>query len=188
MSDLGYAIDPVTKITPRKGGASSKVPQRRTPADSILNPQVVEHKDRGIRALAVIKPRALTNEEAAELAEQFPETDPGFLPLGQNILVQIQKPQKKSKGGVLLADETQDHMEWNEMVGRVIALGPLAYRNPNTGEKFAEGDWCVPGDFIRVPKYGGDRNRGDEALFVVFKDRDVISLITGNPLTFRNRI
>jgi len=140
----------------------------------------------------MVKPPAkFTPEEAAEIAGLFPEADPGILPMGVNILVQIMTEMDKI-GSIHLPDEAKDRVKWNEMTARVIALGPLAYRNPNTGEAFAEGDWCSPGDFIRIPKYGGDRSEvvlpnGAKALFLLCKDREVICKITGNPLTYRMR-
>lgn len=159
---------------------------------SILKPVIVDQKvgDRRLgRSLAVVKPRKLTKLEAAQIAQHFPEMDPGQLPSGQNIIVQIAKPVTKSAGGIILADETIQHQEWNEQTARVIALGPLAYHNPNTGEPYREGNWCEPGDFVRIPKWGGDRSRVEgQSLFITCRDRDVISVVLGNPLTFRNRM
>jgi hypothetical protein len=48
----------------------------------------------------------------------------------------------------------------------------------------------VQGDFVRVPKYGGDRwevaiNRDDSAMFVIFNDLDIIGQVTGDPLTVK---
>ena len=160
--------------------------------DGILKPEIVDQKvgKRYLgRSLSVIKPYKLTKLEAAEIAMYFPLADPGQMPSGQNIIVQIAKVPEKSKGGILYADATKQHQEWNEQTARVIALGPLAYKNPNTGEPYQEGNWCEPGDFVRIPKWGGDRSRvEDQSLFLTCKCTDVISLVTGNPLTFRNRM
>ena len=55
-----------------------------------------------------------------------------------------------------------------------------------------EGDWCKPGDFVRVGKYGGDRfevpfekDSDDCALFVVFNDLDIIGDVYSNPLEIK---
>lgn len=188
-----YEQNPVAEIRRgRKGVDAAKPADDGAAADRILDPEVVEHKDgaRNLgRSLAFVKRRRLTRLEAAEVARHFPDMDPGQLPSGNNIIVQIAKPVTKSAGGIILADETVNHQEWNEQTARVIALGPLAYVNVNTGEPYKEGNWCEPGDFVRIPKWGGDRSRVDgEALFLTCRDRDVISLVLGNPLTFRNRI
>jgi hypothetical protein len=70
----------------------------------------------------------------------------------------------------------------------VISVGELAFKNRTTMEPWPEGNWCKPGDFVRVPKYGGDRwtvktaDGADEALLVIFNDLDLIGKVTGDPL------
>ena len=128
--------------------------------------------------------------QASELDEAFPGVDPGLIPLGSRILVQIRSPKTKSKGGIILQPDTQETELWNTQVAKVIALGPLAFKNRNTQESWPEGAWCGVGDFVRVAKYGGDRWQvplpdGGFALFVVFNDLDLIGLITGDPLAMK---
>ena len=45
------------------------------------------------------------------------------------------------------------------LIGKVIAVGPLAFRNRETAQLWPEGAWCAVGDFIIVPKYQGERTR-----------------------------
>jgi hypothetical protein len=57
-------------------------------------------------------------------------------------------------------------------------------------DPWPEGSWCTPGDYVRVPKYGGDRwevplSNGESALFVIFNDLDIIGQVTGDPLAIR---
>ena len=37
------------------------------------------------------------------IAEGFPDVDPGVTPLGSRVLVQIRAPQRKTRGGIILA-------------------------------------------------------------------------------------
>ena len=77
------------------------------------------------------------------------------------------------------------------MVGKVIELGPIAFRKRDSMEPWVEGTWCEVGDYIRVPKWGGDRwevpygevvnGEQDMALFSVFNDHEIISKVTGDP-------
>lgn len=128
------------------------------------------------------------------LQEAFPEVDPGIEPLGNRILVQIRTPRTKTKGGILLTHETKEGELWNEMTARVIKLGPLAFCNRETGLPWVEGAWCKPGEYVRVPKYGGDRimigdlNGADNALFVVFNDHEIISKVYCDPLSLKTHI
>jgi hypothetical protein len=64
-------------------------------------------------------------------------------------------------------------------VGKVIAFGPVCFCNRETLVPWPEGAWAEVGDYVRVPKYGGDRwwvdATGPEgrALFVLFNDLDL---------------
>ena len=123
------------------------------------------------------------------LGDAFPDIDPGVQPCGSLVLVQIRTP-KKRHGSIILVDETKDSEKWNTQVAKVISLGPLAFCNRSTRELWPEGRWAEPGDYVRVPKHGGDRwatpmSNGDECLFVIYKDTEVIGLVTGDPLAMK---
>ena len=131
---------------------------------------------------------SMTSEDA--LAEAFPNADSGVQPFGSRVLVQIRTPKTKTKGGIILTRDTVDTEKWTTQVAKVISVGPLAFKNRNTQEAWPEGEWCKPGDFVRVPKYGGDRwevpvNKNDSAMFVIFNDLDVIGQVTGDPLAVK---
>ena len=62
----------------------------------------------------------------------------------------------------------------------------MAFCDRKTLQLWPEGAWCQPGEYVRVPKYGGDRwsvklEVGDEALVVIFNDLDIVGLDTGDP-------
>ena len=132
----------------------------------------------------------MTENYESALEEAFPAVDAGVQPFGSRILVQIRTPKTKSKGGIILTTNTVDTERWNTQVAKVVGVGPLAFKNRNTQESWPEGDWCKPGDFVRVPKYGGDRwevaiNKNDSAMFVIFNDLDIIGQVTGDPLAVK---
>lgn len=126
-----------------------------------------------------------SNEEA------FPTCDPGVLPFGSRVLVQIRSSKSVTKGGIILLAETKDTEVWNTQVAKVVALGPLAFHNRTTLTPWPEGGWCDVGDFVRVARYGGDRwtaknaDGEGESLFVLFNDLDLIGKVTGDPLTMK---
>lgn len=124
------------------------------------------------------------------IEEAFPETAPGVKPFGSRVLVQIRNPMNKTSGGIILHSETQETEKWNTQSAKVVAMGPLAFKNRNTMQAWPEGDWCETGQFVRVPKYGGDRwevklGEKGSALFVIFNDLDIIGLVTGDPLQMK---
>ena len=131
---------------------------------------------------------------AAEMAWAFPSVDPGAKPLGGRILVQLRRTKKKAtSAGIILVEETKETEKWNNMVAKVIEVGPLAFKHRDTMVAWPEGAWCSAGDYIRVPKWGGDRwevsvpgeKDEDPALFMILNDHEIIAKVTGNPLVMR---
>lgn len=111
----------------------------------------------------------------------FPAVDPGIKLKGNRIVVQLRKAKDVSKGGIILVSDTKATEKWNEVIAKVVAVGPLAYRDLNTLETWPEGAWVEVGDLVRVIKYGGDRwavPHGDgEVVFIILQDREVICAI-----------
>ena len=107
------------------------------------------------------------------------------------MLVQIRTAPARTQSGLYLAPETRSDRQWNTQVARVVELGPLAFRNRETAERWPEGSWCSPGDFIRVPRWGGDRwerevpGAEEKAKFVIFNDHEVIAKLTIDPLEMK---
>lgn len=130
----------------------------------------------------------------AELAWAFPSVDPGAKPLGARVLVQLRRTkQKVTSAGIYLVEETKETEKWNNMVAKVIEIGPLAFKKRDTMEPWPEGSWCEVGDYLRVPKWGGDRwevevpgeKDEDAALFMVLNDHEIIAKLTGDPLAVK---
>ena len=131
----------------------------------------------------------------AEMAWAFPSVDPGAKPLGGRILVQLRRTKKATTAsGIILVAETKETEKWQNMVAKVIEIGPLAYKHRDTMAAWPEGSWADVGDFIRVPKWGGDRwevhvpgedENEESALFMVLNDHEVIAKLTGDPLAMR---
>jgi hypothetical protein len=124
----------------------------------------------------------------------FPDVKPYVKVVGQRLVVQVRTPAKKV-GSIILANDTRESEKWNTAVAKVIAVGPLAFRHRNTAELqlWPEGAWCKEGDFVLIPKYGAHtwqqpipgREAGDEALFSIINDRDVIGVWDADPLAYK---
>jgi co-chaperonin GroES (HSP10) len=129
--------------------------------------------------------------------EAFPAVEPGVQPFGQRVLVQLRTAKRmtkpKEEGGIELTEETRETVAYNTQVAKVIAVGPLAFKNRTTMQSWPEGSWAAVGDFVRVGKYGGDRwerpipgthddlGRPEQALFMIVNDLDIIGKITADP-------
>jgi co-chaperonin GroES (HSP10) len=121
----------------------------------------------------------------------FPEVDPGIAPLGSRVLVQLRRVKKTTESGIILANDSREHEKHNTQVAKVVSLGPLAFKKRDTMEPWPEGVWADIGDFVRVPKYGGDRfevkipdEPEEPALFMLVNDHELIAKITGDPMQF----
>jgi co-chaperonin GroES (HSP10) len=129
-----------------------------------------------------------------DLAWAFPEVDPQAKPLGARILVQLKRTKKTTASGIILHKETKETEKWQNMVAKVLIIGPLAFKNRDTMQPWPEGSWCEVGDYVRVPKWGGDRwevpvpnesPNEEQALFMILNDHEVIATVTGDPLTMK---
>jgi co-chaperonin GroES (HSP10) len=115
--------------------------------------------------------------------ECFPLLDPGIEVAGDRVLVQLRREKTTSKGGIILVDETKQTLRFNETVAKVIQIGPLAYKSPDTLEPWPEGPWCKVGDLVRTIKYGGDRfviqpdDENAPVVFITIQAREIISRI-----------
>lgn len=121
--------------------------------------------------------------------DAFPQIDAGVKPFGSRVIVQIRRAKRKTKGGIILGDESRDTEQWNTQVAKVVAIGPLAFKNRNTQELWPEGAWVQIGTYVRAPKYGGDRwsvaTEDGEVVFAMFNDMDLLGEITGDPLAMK---
>jgi co-chaperonin GroES (HSP10) len=125
------------------------------------------------------------------LEEAFPVLDPLMAPYGARVLVQLRAVKEKvTDAGIYLPEETKETEKWNTMIGKVIAIGPLAFCDRETQKPWPEGAWAQVGDYVRVPKWGGDRweidfedEKGSQgrALFTFFNDHELIGKVTGDP-------
>jgi len=138
---------------------------------------------------------SVTNDtpDPNELSWAFPQVEHGMQPYGGRIIIQLRRV-KKRKGMIYLVEETKQNEKWNNMIGKVIAIGPLAFKNRDTMTAWPEGSWANVGDFVRVPRWGGDRweikdpndEQGeDPVLFMTINDHELIAKVTANPLSFK---
>lgn len=142
----------------------------------------------------------------ASVDHAFPPIDPGCRPLGNMVLVQVRCALEKS-GNIILPTDSRQTEQYNTQIAKVISMGPLAFHNRNTGELWPEGAWCGVGDFVRIPKYQGERFMlhfkrpemkfedgkwhetkqivTDEVEFVFLQDLRLTAVYTADPLTIR---
>ena len=131
--------------------------------------------------------------DPTELAWAFPDVNPGQEPFGGRVIVQLRRIKKKA-GRIIIVDETKENEKWNNMIGKVVSVGPLAFKNRETMQSWPEGSWAQVGDYVRVPRWGGDRwerkapdteDGEDPVLFMTLNDHELIARVTDDPLSFK---
>ena len=108
-------------------------------------------------------------------------------PTGYRMLCALPEVEDKFANGLFKPDSLAKLEEFSTVVLFVIKQGPDCYKDT---AKFPTGPWCKEGDFVRVPKYGGDRwkvpyGNEEEALFVIFNDLDIVGGVVGDPLSIK---
>lgn len=127
----------------------------------------------------------------ASMEEAFPTVDPEFIPFGGLVLIQVRRTKDRTAGGLFITDEAKESEKWNAQVGKVISMGPIAYHSRKDFTPWPEGSWCKPGEFVRFPKFGGDRwelpapDGGEPILFILFEDKQLFGRYTGDPLKIK---
>ena len=74
-------------------------------------------------------------------------------PTGWRLVVLPFKMKEKTKGGLIIGQETLEKQQVGSTCGLVLAMGPHCYDK----EKFPEGPWCKKGDWIIFARYAGSR-------------------------------
>lgn len=125
------------------------------------------------------------------MQDLFPAIDPEFRPFGTRVLIQLRRTIATTKSGIILSTGTKETEAWNVQVGRIISVGPLAFKRRDTAEDWPEGVWAAVGDFVKVPRWGGDRwsiaqaDGGEPVAIVLCNDSDLIGAYTGDPLKIK---
>jgi len=75
-------------------------------------------------------------------------------PTGWRILVLPFKMGEKTKGGILMGQDTLDKQQVASQCGNVLAMGPQCYKDK---ERYPDGPWCKKGDWVIFARYAGSR-------------------------------
>jgi len=95
-------------------------------------------------------------------------------PTGWRMLVLPFKMKEKTKGGVLLAEDTLERQQVASQVGLVIAMGPQCYKDK---ERYPEGPWCKVKDWVMFARYAGSRIKIDGGEMRLLNDDEVLATI-----------
>ena len=98
--------------------------------------------------------------ESVEEATRVDETNVSDIqnelpqPTGWRILVLPFTPKEKTKGGIIIAQESLDKARASVQVGYVLKMVSLCYEDK---DKYPTGAWCKEKDWVIFARYAGSR-------------------------------
>ena len=95
-------------------------------------------------------------------------------PTGWRLLVLPFKMKEKTKGGVILAENTLERQQVASQVGLVMAMGPQCYKDK---ERYPVGPWCKEKDWIMFARYAGSRIKIEGGEMRLLNDDEVLATI-----------
>ena len=110
-----------------------------------------------------LNPKNIKNQES-----QLP------VPSGWGLLVLPFTPREKTKGGILIAQESLDKLRVATNCGYVLSMGPLAYQDK---EKYPTGPWCKIGEWVIFARYAGSRLPIEGGEVRILNDDEVLGTI-----------
>ena len=119
--------------------STKEVPKHRNALEEKYNKQKVE---------SVEEVERVDETNVANIKDELPQ------PSGWRLLVLPFTPKEKTKGGIIIAQESLDKARIATNCGYVVKMGPMAYRDK---EKFPTGPWCKEKDWVIFARYAGSR-------------------------------
>ena len=95
-------------------------------------------------------------------------------PTGWRMLILPFAGMGKSKGGIILTQDTVDRERLSTVCAYVVKMGPLCYKDA----KFGNQAWCEEKQWVLIGRYAGARFKlGDDAECRIINDDEVIATI-----------
>lgn len=95
-------------------------------------------------------------------------------PIGYRMLVRPYAGETKTKGGLILSEQTQDTIAMTTVIGIVVKMGDLCYLDK---DKFPTGAWCKEGQFVMYGRYSGSRFKTKYGEHRILNDDEIIGVV-----------
>jgi chaperonin GroES len=94
-------------------------------------------------------------------------------PTGYRILVKPREILNKTKGGIILTDESRDAARFSCVVSQVIDTGPECYKDMEKSKTI----WCHKDDWVLTGKYVGLKFKYENEEYSIINDDEVVAII-----------
>mgnify|MGYP003679762728 FL=1 len=95
-------------------------------------------------------------------------------PTGWRILILPFKMGEKTKGGILMGQDTLEKQQVASQCGNILAMGPDCYRDK---DRYKQGPWCKVGDWVMFARYAGSRIKIEGGEVRLLNDDEVLATI-----------
>jgi chaperonin GroES len=95
-------------------------------------------------------------------------------PTGWRLLVLPFQMDEKTKGGLLLGQDTLERQQVASQCGNVLAMGPDCYRDT---KRYPKGPWCKTGDWVMFARYAGSRIKIEGGEVRLLNDDEILATI-----------
>lgn len=107
-------------------------------------------------------------------------TTPLPRPCGYKLLVALPVVSEATEGGIMLTENTKNEERVASIVGKVVGMGPEAYKGTRGGEpRFPLGPYCKLGDWVLMRAYSGTRFLVDGIEYRMLDDDSIEGLCDG---------
>jgi co-chaperonin GroES (HSP10) len=111
----------------------------------------------------------ITPDEVKDLKDKELPSIPGY-----HLLIRPVAIKRETKGGIIMPDKVVDDIAYLTTIGKVLALGDLAYQDK---VKFPKGAWCDVGDYVCYGKFTGQKmSYKGYKLLLVFDDQVIMKV------------
>ena len=132
------------------------------------NQKAEEKENRFLKKIQEDAAKDIKHLPTDKVLERLPD------PTGWRILVLPYKGQGKTKGGVILADETIEERGYTTVTGLVLKVGPDAYRDET---RYPNGPWCKVNDWIIFGRYAGSRFGIEGGEVRILNEDEIIAVV-----------
>ena len=92
------------------------------------------------------------------------------IPSGFRLLIKVREVSNKTKGGIILTDESVEAAKFSCVESKVISMGPDCYHDKDT-------KWCKKGDWVLTGKYVGLKFKYDGEEYAIINDDEVVGVV-----------
>ena len=132
------------------------------------NQKAEEKENRFLKKIQEDAAKDIKHLPTDKVLERLPD------PTGWRILVLPYKGQGKTKGGVILADETIEERGYTTVTGLVLKVGPDAYKDET---RYPNGPWCKVNDWIIFGRYAGSRFGIEGGEVRILNEDEIIAVV-----------